>query len=529
MISGLSWASARWTRLGHRALLGRAGCHRALSGTKVVAFQQLLQLSHNAHQWSFPLISPTVERMIAGLLMENPERRLALFREAVEGDPALALWAVCQMPDAPIPTLGEVVLWLSECPFTVPADGVDASQHFTGTNQNWSELAHASLNLAAQVMATSKVSRTFDLQDQDRCQLLALLLNAPDWLSHAGPRVTVSARGGHRSCLPRWLVQQIRAVRSDKRADTIAGIVREAVLKNQQRKRKRVAAKSMAVMAWQNIGSPGQVEAVERLRVLTEKLARLQQLEQDFGTVLREQKVTALKEFAYGASHELNNPLANISSRAQTLLRDEDDPERCRRLASINTQAYRAHEMISDLMLFARPPALRLREIDLRELLNQVLSDLSDDAQQQGTELRMIGDGPLPTVQVDADHLAVALSSICRNALEALVRGGQISVDGQAWSAAEGQMLPGGQTDQVCITIADDGPGIAPEIRQHLFDPYFSGREAGRGLGLGLCKAWRVIDEHGGLIQVDSDAASGATFRVWLPMRPQAEPLQQAS
>ena len=90
-------------------------------------------------------------------------------------------------------------------------------------------------------------------------------------------------------------------------------------------------------------------------------------------------------------------------------------------------------------------------------------------------------------------------------------------------------MLPGGQTDQVCITIADDGPGIAPEIRQHLFDPYFSGREAGRGLGLGLCKAWRVIDEHGGLIQVDSDAASGATFRVWLPMRPQVEPLQQAS
>ena len=132
--------------------------------------------------------------------------------------------------------------------------------------------------------------------------------------------------------------------------------------------------------------------------------------------------------------------------------------------------------MISDLMLFARPPALRLREIDLRELLNQVLSDLSDAAQQQGTELRMIGDGPLPTVQVDADHLAVALVSICRNALEALVRGGQISVDGQAWSAAEGQLLPGGQTDQVCITIADDGPGIAPEIRQHLFDPYFSGQ-----------------------------------------------------
>lgn len=477
--------------------------------------------------------------MVAGLLTENPERRLALFQEAAESDPALTLWAVCRMPEAPIPGLGAVAVWLSECAFTVPSDAVPsdavppdraaASQQVTEPNQDWSGLAHESLNLAAQVTATSEVSGSLDLQDQDRCRLLALLLNAPAWLSNSGPRVTVSARGGHRSCLPRWLVRQIRAVRSDRRPDVIAGIVREAVGQHQQRKRKRVAAKSIAVTAWKNVGTTGQIEAVERLRGLADKLARLKQLEQDFASVLREEKVAALKEFAYGASHELNNPLANISSRAQTLLRDEDDPERCRRLASINTQAYRAHEMISDLMLFARPPALRLREIDLQELLDQVLADLSDAAQQQGTELQMLANGPLPTIQVDADHLAVALSSICRNALEALVRGGQISVDGQALPAAEGRALPVGQTDQVCITIADDGPGIAPDVRQHLFDPYFSGREAGRGLGLGLCKAWRVIHEHGGLIQVDNDAASGATFRVWLPVRSGIEPLQQAS
>ena len=494
-----------------------------------MAFQQLLRLSHNSDQWLLPLISPTVERLVAALLSADSESRLAIFQEAVQEDPALALWVVCRMPNTSIPNLREMAVWLSECALEVPPDFADGSPHFTAAAEDWSGLAHESLNLAAEAASLADGSEDIDLQDRVRCRLLALLLNAPAWLSNSGPRVTVSARGGARSCLPAWLIRQIRAVRSGKRPGVCALIVRQALVKYQQRKRNPIAAKSAAVTAWQSVASTGHIQAVDRLRVLTDKLARLKQLEEDFETVLREEKVTALKEFAYGASHELNNPLANISSRAQTLLRDEDDPERCRRLASINTQAYRAHEMISDLMLFARPPALRLRETDLRELFEQVLADLSDSAQQQGTELRMFANGALPTIRVDADHLAVALSSICRNALEALVRGGQVSINGQVLSAAEGRTLPAGQCDQVCITIADDGPGIAPDIRQHLFDPYYSGREAGRGLGLGLCKAWRVIHEHGGLIQVDSDAASGATFRLWLPLRSENEPLQQAS
>src|SRR5881398_3841488 len=79
-------------------------------------------------------------------------------------------------------------------------------------------------------------------------------------------------------------------------------------------------------------------------------------------------KLQALYNFAYGLSHEINNPLANIATRAQTLLADEKDPERRRKLATIVQQAFRAHEMIADLMLFARPPALRLEEIDLARL-----------------------------------------------------------------------------------------------------------------------------------------------------------------
>ena len=87
-------------------------------------------------------------------------------------------------------------------------------------------------------------------------------------------------------------------------------------------------------------------------------------------------KLLAMKELAYGASHEINNPLANISSRAQLLLRDEVDPERRRSLATINSQAFRAHEMIADMMLFAKPPALQMATINFAEYLRELVEQL---------------------------------------------------------------------------------------------------------------------------------------------------------
>src|SRR6266576_6855302 len=84
----------------------------------------------------------------------------------------------------------------------------------------------------------------------------------------------------------------------------------------------------------------------------------------EFSAAVEAAKLQALYNFAYGLSHEINNPLANISARAQTLLVDEQNPERRRKLATIVQQAFKAHEMIADLMLFARPPLRRLEEAD---------------------------------------------------------------------------------------------------------------------------------------------------------------------
>jgi signal transduction histidine kinase len=272
-------------------------------------------------------------------------------------------------------------------------------------------------------------------------------------------------------------------------------------------------------------------------------------------------KVEAIKEFAYGAGHEINNPLANISARAQTLLRDETHPERRRTLATINRQAFRAHEMIADLMLFARPPELQRELFDAGAATRQVVDELLPVASAQATTLNVsVEGGELPlTIWADPVQFAVVVKAVVSNAIEALGAGGTVDVqvrpaarekivetltdDATAFdltlphesqqaepsgdSVGERIRLPQvtAEAAQVVvrpgveIIVTDDGPGLSEREREHLFDPFFSGREAGRGLGFGLCKAWRIVTEHGGTIRVSSplgDRARGTSIRLWL-------------
>ncbi len=248
---------------------------------------------------------------------------------------------------------------------------------------------------------------------------------------------------------------------------------------------------------------------------LVVRLSRLERLERDFDGVLLGEKLASMRELAYGAGHEINNPLANISSRAQTLLRDETDPERRRKLATINSQAFRAHEMIADMMLFAKPPDLVRETVNLSELIAQVVAELSGRAEEQGTALLVKGNVADCWLSADATHLAVALNALCRNSLEAIGAGGQVTISLISNDTA------------VELSVCDTGPGIPEEVRRHLFDPFYSGREAGRGLGFGLSKCWRIVELHGGSIEVSGSDGELTCFTIRLPRL--AEPMTKAS
>jgi signal transduction histidine kinase len=264
--------------------------------------------------------------------------------------------------------------------------------------------------------------------------------------------------------------------------------------------------------AW---GKPG--PWADRLAAISSRLATLESLQGEFAHALESAKLEAMKELAYGAGHEINNPLANISARAQTLLQDETDPERRRTLAAINTQAFRAHEMIADMMLFARPPQPQRETCDLASILRKLVEELAPQAADQQTRFDLRLSEQSITLSADATQLAVAVRSLLVNSLEALVTGGQVEIVLTAPSLAD---------PWVRIAVSDNGPGIPAEMRPKIFDPYFSGREAGRGLGLGLSKCWRIVTLHGGRIEVtdrkvpvenDGRTGSGVRFTISLP------------
>lgn len=252
---------------------------------------------------------------------------------------------------------------------------------------------------------------------------------------------------------------------------------------------------------------PTEIET--RLPALAARLADYRRQLDKAAAQLERDKLEALKELAYGASHEINNPLANIAARAQSLREDEADPERQRKLIAIHRQAMRAHEMIADLMLFARPPKLNPTICELMQLVRQVVDEFDTQAEEQGTRLTYEAVRAPLALSVDGTQIAVAVRALIRNALEAVGQVGNVCVQVRPATFAG---RPGAE-----ITVRDDGPGISDAVRQHLFDPFFSGREAGRGLGFGLSKCWRVIREHGGEIVVQSPAEGGATFSLLVP------------
>lgn len=230
---------------------------------------------------------------------------------------------------------------------------------------------------------------------------------------------------------------------------------------------------------------------------------------------LHREKLASLAEFAAGAGHEMNNPLAVISGRAQLLLAGERDPARRRDLAAIQQQAGRVHEMIADLMLFARPPAPRKEPCDLAVLVERVARELGPSAAERGIQLETRLEARLGPAWVDPNQLIVALRALVENALRAVPRAGRITIRlRMAPSPAVGAEL----------VVADNGPGLAPLVRRHLFDPYFSGYPAGRGLGLGLSKAWRIARLHGGDLTVAPESEPGATFVLSLPATAFSEP-----
>lgn len=236
--------------------------------------------------------------------------------------------------------------------------------------------------------------------------------------------------------------------------------------------------------------------------------AKLLQLRRKFNEDLFHSKMRSLKQLAYGASHEINNPLANIASRAQSLMTNEPRQSKRQQLAIIYSQAIRAHEMISDMMLFARPPEIKIEKGDIPAAIESAVAELSLELQESNIKVKVFQYPGGCRCDFDFAQMVVSFKAMIQNAMIAIGDTGLIKF--QIWPQDE---------DHVGVSISDNGTGVTAEIAPQIFDPFFSGREAGRGLGFGLSKAWRIVESHGGRIELDdSIKRNGARFVITLPV-----------
>ncbi len=236
--------------------------------------------------------------------------------------------------------------------------------------------------------------------------------------------------------------------------------------------------------------------------------------------VAREQRLSAVGNLAAGVAHEVRNPLNAISIGLQRLRKEfapadaEARAEYTHFTEIMQAEVGRLNDIVSRFLALARPSRLTLTEESLAPLLEELITLLTSQAAAQKirTELDLqLGE---VKVRMDRQKLAHAFMNILLNAIQAMPDGGTLGIRAEVASATPG--MPETAAPAVRIRITDSGPGIPPENLDRVFEPYFTTKEGGTGLGLAL--AQKIIQEHQGTIRLESQPGSGTTFTIALPL-----------
>ncbi|HXH06240.1 MAG TPA: ATP-binding protein [Vicinamibacterales bacterium] len=219
------------------------------------------------------------------------------------------------------------------------------------------------------------------------------------------------------------------------------------------------------------------------------------------------ERLAATAEVVAGVAHEINNPLQAILGCTELLL-DGVPPETRRDLEVIRAQAMRAGQIVRDLLAFIRRRPGERRTVDLNEIARATAALRAFHLEQLGIELDVRCErGPL-AVQANAEEIRQVILNLLLNAEQAILRG-----RGTGRIVVATSREPAG----VVLQVADDGPGVPPDIRGRIFEPFFTTKDVGEGSGLGLSISLGIARSHGGTLEYVPGAAQGAVFRLVLP------------
>jgi len=236
---------------------------------------------------------------------------------------------------------------------------------------------------------------------------------------------------------------------------------------------------------------------------------RTRELHEAQAHVLHQEKMAAFGLLAAGIAHEVGNPLTSISSLVQLLQKCDADDYTREKLSLVNGQLHRIQTTLRELVNFSRPASNRQARVDLRDILQEALNIAKyytgpggRSGKRRTIEVHLADD--LPPLWGVRDQLVQVFLNLILNAVDATARGGRIDIRAERGA------------DAVVVTVHDDGPGVAPEHAPRLFQPYFTTKKYGTGLGLFVTR--KLLADHEGTVECTSAPGRGTAFRVCLPV-----------
>ncbi|WP_462324100.1 ATP-binding protein [Desulfoplanes sp.] len=234
-------------------------------------------------------------------------------------------------------------------------------------------------------------------------------------------------------------------------------------------------------------------------------------------SLMQSSKMAALGKMAAGVAHEVNNPLAVIKEKAGWIhdLLEEEDVKNSENFHEFNDSVdkieihvERAKKVVHRLLGFARRMEPLRESVDVNAVLEQTLSFLENEAKYRNISITTRMQQNLPRILSDTSQLQQVFLNILNNAIDAIGKGGDISI----------ATLAELRTKEIRVVIQDSGPGVPREIEKKIFDPFFTTKNVGQGTGLGLAISYSIIEKLGGTLRLENTRGKGASFIITLPL-----------
>jgi len=234
---------------------------------------------------------------------------------------------------------------------------------------------------------------------------------------------------------------------------------------------------------------------------------RTQEIKKIHGQLFRSEKLASLGKLSAGVAHEINNPLTGILTNASLLLDDfeEGDPKR-EDLQVIVNETIRCREIVKRLLDFARQNKPLKKESSVNELIENIILLIRNQTTFRNISINKNLDENLPTIMADPDQIQQVFINLILNAADAMQKGGNLSIETKTLSSK----------DYIEIKFSDTGSGIPEELKNRIFDPFYTTKDNGTGLGLSI--SYGIIEQHGGTINLESTIGKGTTFIIHLPV-----------